>query len=102
VARADVTPGVRGISTHRAYYHQKSSIPEDRVGYHVCRGSWNGPHSNDVNLRDIVDLVLSVNVGGQARSLPPPSCGAKQRRLNALNNCAQTSELKHERQTTNP
>jgi hypothetical protein len=27
-----------------------------------------------VNLRDIVDLVLSVNVGGQARSLPPPSC----------------------------
>lgn len=35
-------------------------IPEDRVRYHICWGSWNGPHSADVPLRDIVDLILRV------------------------------------------
>ena len=28
--------------------------------YHICWGSWHGPHSNDVPLKDIVDLVLQV------------------------------------------
>jgi 5-methyltetrahydropteroyltriglutamate--homocysteine methyltransferase len=36
-------------------------IPEDRVRYHICWGSWAGPHTSDVPLRDIVDLVLKVN-----------------------------------------
>jgi 5-methyltetrahydropteroyltriglutamate--homocysteine methyltransferase len=35
-------------------------IPEDRVRYHICWGSWNGPHTNDVPLRDILHLVLKV------------------------------------------
>ncbi len=35
-------------------------IPEDRVRYHICWGSWNGPHSADLPLRDFVDLVLRV------------------------------------------
>jgi 5-methyltetrahydropteroyltriglutamate--homocysteine methyltransferase len=35
-------------------------IPEDRVRYHICWGSWHGPHSTDIPLRDIVDLVLRV------------------------------------------
>ena len=39
-------------------------IPPERARYHVCWGSWNGPHSNDVELRDIVDLILRVRVGG--------------------------------------
>jgi 5-methyltetrahydropteroyltriglutamate--homocysteine methyltransferase len=38
-------------------------IPEDRVRYHVCWGSWPGPHTTDVALRDIVDLVLRVRAG---------------------------------------
>jgi 5-methyltetrahydropteroyltriglutamate--homocysteine methyltransferase len=38
-------------------------IPEDRVRYHVCWGSWPGPHTTDVPLRDIVDLVLQVRAG---------------------------------------
>lgn len=38
-------------------------IPEERVRYHVCWGSWPGPHSTDVALKDIVDLVLKVNAG---------------------------------------
>ena len=38
-------------------------IPEDRVRYHVCWGSWPGPHVSDVPLRDIVDLILKVRAG---------------------------------------
>jgi 5-methyltetrahydropteroyltriglutamate--homocysteine methyltransferase len=36
-------------------------IPADRVRYHLCWGSWPGPHSRDIPLRDIVDLMLKVN-----------------------------------------
>ena len=38
-------------------------IPEERSRYHICWGSWNGPHVFDVPLKDIVDLVLKVRVG---------------------------------------
>ena len=30
----------------------------ERIRYHVCWGSWPGPHTTDVPLKDIVDLVL--------------------------------------------
>jgi 5-methyltetrahydropteroyltriglutamate--homocysteine methyltransferase len=43
--------------------HALEGIPEDRVRYHVCWGSWPGPHTTDVPLRDIVDLVLNVRAG---------------------------------------
>ena len=43
-----------------------AGIPPERSRYHVCWGSWNGPHSTDVPLREIVDLVLEVPVGGYA------------------------------------
>jgi 5-methyltetrahydropteroyltriglutamate--homocysteine methyltransferase len=39
------------------------SIPPDRIRYHVCWGSWPGPHTSDVPLKDIVDLILKVKVG---------------------------------------
>jgi 5-methyltetrahydropteroyltriglutamate--homocysteine methyltransferase len=38
-------------------------IPEDRVRYHVCWGSWPGPHTTDVPLKKIVDLILKVRAG---------------------------------------
>jgi 5-methyltetrahydropteroyltriglutamate--homocysteine methyltransferase len=38
-------------------------IPEDRVRYHVCWGSWPGPHTTDVPLGKIVDLILQVRAG---------------------------------------
>ena len=47
-------------------------IPEDRVRYHVCWGSWNGPHVSDVPLKDIVDLILRVNVGAYALEMSNP------------------------------
>src|SRR5579864_762594 len=35
-------------------------IPEEQVRLHVCWGSGLGPHKNDLDLRDIVDVVLQV------------------------------------------
>ena len=35
-------------------------IPEDRVRFHICWGSWHGPHVGDVQLKDVVDLLLKV------------------------------------------
>jgi len=43
-----------------AINHALEGIPEERVRYHVCWGSWPGPHTTDVPLKDIVDLVLKV------------------------------------------
>ncbi len=47
-----------------ALNHALRGLPEERTRYHVCWGSWNGPHVSDVPLAEIVDLVLSVRVGG--------------------------------------
>jgi 5-methyltetrahydropteroyltriglutamate--homocysteine methyltransferase len=38
-------------------------IPEEKVRYHVCWGSWPGPHVTDVPLKDVVDLILKVRAG---------------------------------------
>jgi len=43
--------------------HALEGIPEDRVRYHVCWGSWPGPHTTDVPLKKIVDLILKVRAG---------------------------------------
>jgi len=46
-----------------ALNHALRGIPEARSRYHICWGSWNGPHAFDVPLKDIIDLVLKVRVG---------------------------------------
>jgi 5-methyltetrahydropteroyltriglutamate--homocysteine methyltransferase len=43
--------------------HAIAGLPPERMRYHVCWGSWPGPHTTDVPLKDIVDLILSVRVG---------------------------------------
>jgi 5-methyltetrahydropteroyltriglutamate--homocysteine methyltransferase len=43
--------------------HAIAGLPPERIRYHVCWGSWPGPHTTDVALRDIVDLILAVKVG---------------------------------------
>jgi 5-methyltetrahydropteroyltriglutamate--homocysteine methyltransferase len=43
--------------------HAIAGLPPERIRYHVCWGSWPGPHTTDVPLSDIVDLILSVRVG---------------------------------------
>jgi 5-methyltetrahydropteroyltriglutamate--homocysteine methyltransferase len=46
-----------------ALNHALQGIPEDRIRYHLCWGSWPGPHVTDIPLAQIVDLVLRVNAG---------------------------------------
>jgi 5-methyltetrahydropteroyltriglutamate--homocysteine methyltransferase len=43
-----------------ALNHALSGLPEDRIRYHICWGSWHGPHTTDIPLADIIDLVLAV------------------------------------------
>jgi len=43
--------------------HAVEGIPADRIRYHVCWGSWPGPHTTDVPLKDIVDILMKANVG---------------------------------------
>ena len=40
-----------------------AGLPADRIRYHVCWGSWPGPHTTDVPLKDVVDLILGMKVG---------------------------------------
>src|SRR6185436_502882 len=51
-----------GLGTD-ALNHALDGIDPDRVRYHVCWGNYEGPHTRDVPLKDIVDLVLRVNAG---------------------------------------
>ncbi|HEY6832447.1 MAG TPA: cobalamin-independent methionine synthase II family protein [Pseudolabrys sp.] len=43
--------------------HAIEGLPADRIRYHVCWGSWPGPHTTDVPLKDIVDVILKAKVG---------------------------------------
>jgi 5-methyltetrahydropteroyltriglutamate--homocysteine methyltransferase len=38
-------------------------IPEDRVRYHTCWGSWHTPHTTDIPLEHVIDIMLGVNAG---------------------------------------
>ena len=46
-----------------ALNHALRDIPEERSRYHICWGSWNGPHAFDVPLKDIIGLLLQVRTG---------------------------------------
>jgi 5-methyltetrahydropteroyltriglutamate--homocysteine methyltransferase len=40
--------------------HALQNVPEDRVRYHICWGSWNGPHTGDIPLREVAGILLQV------------------------------------------
>jgi len=46
-----------------ALNHALQGIPEEKIRYHHCWGSWHGPHAFDLPLADIVDIILRVNAG---------------------------------------
>ncbi len=46
-----------------ALNHALRGIPEDRVRYHVCFGSWHVPHLADAELEDLVELIVQVRAG---------------------------------------
>jgi 5-methyltetrahydropteroyltriglutamate--homocysteine methyltransferase len=57
-----------GLDAYRKYCalriealnHALRELPEDRIRYHLCWGSWHGPHAFDLELAKIVDLMLRV------------------------------------------
>ncbi len=55
-----------------ALNHAISGLPEERIRYHICWGSFNTPHVTDVPLRDIVDLVLKVKAGAYCIEMANP------------------------------
>ena len=59
VARPAQPPGLTNYAL--------SGIPEDKVRYHVCWGSWNAPHTTDPSLRTLSGLILKIKA--QAYSL---------------------------------
>jgi 5-methyltetrahydropteroyltriglutamate--homocysteine methyltransferase len=46
-----------------ALNHGLRGLPIDRVRFHMCWGSYHGPHKYDIPLKDIVDIILKVRAG---------------------------------------
>jgi 5-methyltetrahydropteroyltriglutamate--homocysteine methyltransferase len=47
-------------------------IPTEKIRYHVCWGSWPGPHTTDVPIKDIIDLILRVRAGAYVLEMANP------------------------------
>jgi 5-methyltetrahydropteroyltriglutamate--homocysteine methyltransferase len=47
-----------------ALNHAIRGLPQDRIRFHLCWGSWHGPHVTDIPMREIVDVMLAVNAQG--------------------------------------
>jgi 5-methyltetrahydropteroyltriglutamate--homocysteine methyltransferase len=45
-----------------ALNHAIKGLPRDRIRFHLCWGSWHGPHVTDIPMRDIVDVMLAIDV----------------------------------------
>jgi 5-methyltetrahydropteroyltriglutamate--homocysteine methyltransferase len=43
-----------------ALNHALRNIPEDKIRYHLCWGSWHGPHVYDIEMVHMADIMLSV------------------------------------------
>jgi 5-methyltetrahydropteroyltriglutamate--homocysteine methyltransferase len=62
------TPGIEEYRRYaeiriEALNHALSGLPEDRIRYHICWGSWHGPHTHDLPLEHVVDLMLKIRAG---------------------------------------
>ena len=47
-----------------ALNHAIKGLPKDRIRFHLCWGSWHGPHTTDLPMRDIVDVMLAIDCAG--------------------------------------
>jgi 5-methyltetrahydropteroyltriglutamate--homocysteine methyltransferase len=45
-----------------ALNHAIRGLPQERIRFHLCWGSWHGPHTTDIPMRDIVEVMLAINV----------------------------------------
>ncbi|HEV8021947.1 MAG TPA: cobalamin-independent methionine synthase II family protein [Candidatus Lustribacter sp.] len=46
-----------------ALNHALAGIPPEQIRYHLCWGSWHGPHAFDIEMRHVADIMLRVNAG---------------------------------------
>ncbi|WP_432535965.1 cobalamin-independent methionine synthase II family protein [Kineococcus arenarius] len=46
-----------------ALNHAIRDLPAEQVRFHLCWGSWHGPHTTDIEFRHIADLMLDINAG---------------------------------------
>ena len=46
-----------------ALNHALRGLPKDRIRFHLCWGSWHGPHTTDIAMRDIVEVMLAIDAG---------------------------------------
>ena len=44
-----------------ALNHAIRGLPQDRIRFHLCWGSWHGPHTTDIPMRDIIEVMLAIN-----------------------------------------
>ena len=57
-----------GLEAYRRYCmariealnHALANVPEEQIRYHLCWGSWHGPHAHDIPLAELVDIMLRV------------------------------------------
>ena len=55
-----------------ALNHALAGLAEDRVRYHICWGSFATPHTGDIEIRHIIDLVLQVKAGAYCIEMANP------------------------------
>jgi 5-methyltetrahydropteroyltriglutamate--homocysteine methyltransferase len=46
-----------------ALNHALKGLPQDRIRFHLCWGSWHGPHTTDIAMKDIVEVMLAIDAG---------------------------------------
>src|SRR6266446_7618078 len=44
-----------------ALNHAIRGLPEERIRFHLCWGSWHGPHTTDIPMHDIVEIMLAID-----------------------------------------
>ena len=85
-ARSRTTAHGRSCASTRSTTRSRASPPE-KVRYHVCWGSWHGPHAYDPPLADVVDLVLQVNADAYTDRAGQPAPRARVARLGGRRSC---------------
>ena len=53
----------RSMLRVEALNHGLRNVPEDRIRYHLCWGSWHGPHAFDIEMKEFIEIMLRVKAG---------------------------------------
>lgn len=58
-----------------ALNHALRDLPQEQIRFHLCWGSWHGPHTTDLELKYLVDLMLTINAQGYSFEASSPRHG---------------------------